>query len=117
MRIKELRIEKGLKQKEIAKMLNKTITCICDWERGRTQPSIDDLIKLSKIFTCSVDYIIENESEDGVIVISESSDSYTEDERELINEYNSLSSQEKNKVKGYIAGLKASQASINKKQA
>ena len=70
-KIKELRKIKGICQKDIAIMLNKSITCICDWERGRTEPNIQDLKKLADIFECSIDYLVERESEDGIIVIGD----------------------------------------------
>ena len=68
-KIKELRKIKGICQKDIASILNKSITCICDWERGRTEPNIQDLKKLADIFGCSIDYLLGRESEDSMIVI------------------------------------------------
>ena len=55
LKIKEIRKEKNYTQKDLANFLNKSITTICDWERGRTEPSTDDLISknfqvLSRLF-------------------------------------------------------------------
>lgn len=57
-KIKELRIKAGLKQAELAKMLNVTQGNLSAWELGRWEPSANDLIKLGKIFNCSVDYLL-----------------------------------------------------------
>lgn len=35
LKLKTIRQEQKLTQKEIANYLNKSITTICDWERGR----------------------------------------------------------------------------------
>lgn len=58
IRIRELRIDKGWTQKEFASVLMTTNSSVCDWERGRTEPSIDNLIKMSEVFETSIDYIV-----------------------------------------------------------
>lgn len=68
-KIREIRKNLGITQKEIATRLNKSIACVSDWERGRTEPSISDLIDLADFFTCSIDYLLGRESEDGVIIL------------------------------------------------
>ena len=115
--LKNLRIENNYTQKEIAELLNISITGYASWEQGLSEPNSQYLINLANIYKCSVDYILSRETEDGVIVISDSLDSYTEDERELINEYNRLTNDEKNMVKGYIKGIVDSQTRFDKKQA
>lgn len=60
-RLKELRIEDGKTQKELAKIMDTTNSSICDWECGRTEPNIQQLIKLADTFSVSVDYIVGKE--------------------------------------------------------
>lgn len=67
--IREMRKIKGIYQKDIAEKLNKSITCISDWERGRTEPNIDDLKELANLFNCSIDYLVGREDESGTIFI------------------------------------------------
>lgn len=50
MRLKELRQNKGVTQKEVAMKLNCTIDCYSKYERGLRSPDIDRLKSLSKIF-------------------------------------------------------------------
>lgn len=58
MRIKELREEEGLKQTELAKMLNIKQNTYSQYETGAREISIEVLIKLSKIYGVSTDYIL-----------------------------------------------------------
>jgi len=57
-RLKELRKEKKLTQKQLSKLINVSEDCIYFWEKARSEPSILDLINLSNIFEVSVDYLI-----------------------------------------------------------
>lgn len=56
--IKELRIDMKLTQTELAKKLNTTQDTISLWELGKSYPDIFSLVKLSKIFNVSTDYLL-----------------------------------------------------------
>lgn len=58
MKLKELREEKNLSQKEIAKYLNIAQNTYSRYETGEREPSIEMLKKLAKYYRVSVDYII-----------------------------------------------------------
>lgn len=57
-RLKELRLEKGLTQKELADVLNTNNSSICDWECGRTEPSIEMLLNICRFFEVSADFLL-----------------------------------------------------------
>jgi len=57
-RLKELRKEKDLTQKQLAEILQTTDDSIFSWEKGRSQPSIEMIRKLSKFFGVSTDYLL-----------------------------------------------------------
>ncbi len=57
-KIKELRKEAGLTQKQLAKMLNKSETGFASWEQGLSEPSVHDLRLLCKIFEVSADDLL-----------------------------------------------------------
>ncbi|MDE6355842.1 MAG: helix-turn-helix domain-containing protein [Clostridia bacterium] len=57
-KLKTLRKENNLSQKQLAQALGTTNSSICDWECGRTEPDIEMLIKISKFFGISVDYLL-----------------------------------------------------------
>ena len=67
MKIKELRSEKGVTQKELAKIIGTTQATISDWEVEKVEPSIYWLSKLATVFDVSVDYLIGREDDFGVI--------------------------------------------------
>ena len=57
-RLKELRIEKGFSQLEIANVLNMSKMAISHWEKGNSEPSIEQLKILARMLDVSVDYLI-----------------------------------------------------------
>ena len=63
IRLLELRQEKGLTQRQVAKALFVSQGTYNNWENGRTQPSIEQLIALSDFFGESIDYIVGNSKE------------------------------------------------------
>lgn len=56
--IKELRKEKGMSQTELAELLFTSQDTISLWERGKSFPDITAVIKLTKIFKVSSDYLL-----------------------------------------------------------
>jgi transcriptional regulator with XRE-family HTH domain len=57
-KIYELRISFGWTQVQLAQKLGVTKQTVSNWENDNIQPSIDMLIKLSKIFNVSADYLL-----------------------------------------------------------
>lgn len=58
-KIKFLRSEKKLTQKELATLLNLSKNIVCEWEKGRAEPRIDTLKQMATIFDCSTDYLLD----------------------------------------------------------
>ena len=56
--IKELRLEKGLKIKDVAEYLNVNLRTVYRYEEGTREPSISVLIKLCDLFDVPADYLI-----------------------------------------------------------
>jgi len=57
-RLKALRIEKNLKQDEVANALNVTKTQISDMERGKRTTTMEKLTTLADYFNVSTDYLL-----------------------------------------------------------
>lgn len=57
-RLKELRNKIGLYQKDIASELGVTPEAISNWERGKTEPTYEQLILIADIFNVSLDYLL-----------------------------------------------------------
>ena len=61
MKLKELREENSVSQKEIAEYLNIKQNTYSQYETGKRQLPIDVLIKLSKFYKVTTDYILDLE--------------------------------------------------------
>ena len=59
-RLKSLRLEAGLTQKEIAKKLKIKQQTYAQWESGRTKPRSATLNKFADFFNVSTDYLLGN---------------------------------------------------------
>ena len=57
-RIRYLRMRHGITQKELAKALYVSEPTVSGWERGRTEPSIDFIVRLTALFQTSLNYLI-----------------------------------------------------------
>ncbi len=57
-RLKELREEKGWTQDKLAKMLGYTESCVGKWERGKTEPNLNDLARVAQFFNVTTDYLL-----------------------------------------------------------
>lgn len=57
-RLKELRIEHGLTQKELAEQIGQAQSAITYWEKNEQEPVISSLKKLCDFFDVSADYLI-----------------------------------------------------------
>ena len=57
-RLKELRINSGLTQRELGERVNVTKVSICCYENGTRVPTLDTLTKLGKILDADVDYLL-----------------------------------------------------------
>lgn len=60
--IRSLRISKGLTQQELADKLFVTRQCISRWEQGKTLPDINIIEKLTEVFDCSLNDLIDDNS-------------------------------------------------------
>lgn len=64
-RLKDLRKENKLSQQTVADKLNIARISFLHWEQGKTEPSINSICALCRIFDVSADYLLGLENEDG----------------------------------------------------
>ena len=57
-RLKELRIENNYSQQEIADLIDITQVTYSHYELGRRSVSIQNLVKIAKIYNVSTDYLL-----------------------------------------------------------
>ena len=60
-RLKELRNEKGMTQKQLAAALNVSYNAVHCWESDKQEPSMSMLLTLSEFFEVSLDYLFGKE--------------------------------------------------------
>lgn len=58
IRLYELRMERGLTQRDIAKIFRVSQATYNNWENGRTEPCIEKLVAMANYFNISVDYLL-----------------------------------------------------------
>lgn len=78
---KELRKDFGYTATKIAAVVGYSKNIIYEWEKGRTQPNIETLNKLARLFDVTVDYLTGNSDELGQTVANVE---LTEAERNLL---------------------------------
>ena len=69
-RVKALRLQNHLTQEQLAQKLGLTKSVISAYETGSRQPSYDVLIRLSRIFKVSTDYLLNVASQNQMIDLS-----------------------------------------------
>ena len=59
--IKKMRKEKNMTQLQLASMIPISREAVSKWERGKTLPDYDAIIKLSEIFNIAIDELLSGE--------------------------------------------------------
>lgn len=100
-RIRELRIEMGITQIRLSIELEVTQETISAYETGKHLPTVANLLRLSKLFSVSMDYImmqsdIRNPIDAGTL---------KQDEKRLLAYYRLLGPIQKEKSLSYLQGL------------
>lgn len=68
MRLKELREQLGLTQKQMAEMANCQQKAYQRYESGEREPSFELLIRMSDAYGVSVDYLIGKETPEAIVL-------------------------------------------------
>ena len=61
-RLRELRINRGLTQDDLGKIIKVTKASVCCYEKGNRTPTIENLIDLVNFFGVSADFLIGNDA-------------------------------------------------------
>lgn len=100
--LRELRKENSLTQKQLASKVNIPETTYQAYEQGRTEPSIEVMIKLANVLECSVDYLIGRATALDIVNITTD---LTGQQKELINNFEKLNAEGKARLLGYLIAL------------
>lgn len=92
MRLKELREEKNLSQKQVSVAIKTNQSNIARWENGINEPAISFAIALADYFGVTVDYLIGRTDELGnVAVMPPAAPALAENEKTLLRYFRTLS--------------------------
>lgn len=106
-RIKDARKNAGLKQSDIAELLNIKNTTVSNWEKDISKPDIDTIEYLCELFNVSANYFIADMASKEVLSFSE---------KEHIKKYRSLEALDKKAVDGLINTLSEREKPIIKER-
>ena len=115
--LKELRVEKGVSQTELAKSCGVSSQCISSLEVGRRNPTGSTIEAIAKYFNVSADYLLGRTDEMGTVVMSGHAPQLSADEREVLSLYAALSPTRKEDLKIYLRALSGASAISEKKKA
>lgn len=57
-KLKEERKKRGYTQEEMAKLLAIGQSAYAKWENGRTEPTLENVVKLAKLFKTTTDFLL-----------------------------------------------------------
>lgn len=100
--LKKLREEKHITQVKLSTELEISQEVISHYEIGNSKPNIDNLIKLADYLNCSTDYLLGRTETPTPVQNLSKKDLESEN---ILNSYNSLSSERKNSLKDYLEFL------------
>ena len=104
--LKDLRLERGIKQKEVAKSCDISPQCISQLELGTRSPTGTTLIALADFFNCSVDYLLGRTEEYNELDITHNTELPIE-EKELLLAFRELSEDMQKHIIKHIKQLNA----------
>jgi transcriptional regulator with XRE-family HTH domain len=92
-RFRECRENADLTQKYVAISLNVKPPSVSDWEKGNTNPTLENLIKLAKLYQVSTDYLLGVEEQEAGLPARRAE--LTQAEKKLVEDFRSLNQQGK----------------------
>lgn len=96
-KIKELRINSGLTQQELAKKLNCSQSTITMWENGKRQPDIETLEVIADLFNVDMNFLVGTSDNTTMILDS--------NQFELLSLFDQLNDSGKKLILNTIRGL------------
>lgn len=57
-RLKDLRLDRGFTQKQLATLIGYDQSMIVRWENGSSEPTANAIIKLASVFNVTSDYLL-----------------------------------------------------------
>lgn len=112
MKLKELREEKKLTQKEVAAAVGGSQSNLAKWEKEKLHPPADMVIKLADFFGVSTDYLLGRTDELDDIILNKPI--LTKEENILITLYRNMNNEQKARLVAYGEGIMSEETSKSK---
>lgn len=109
MRLKELREEKKLTQKEVSDAIGGTQSNLAKWEKEKIQPAADMIVKLADFFGVTADYLLGRTDDFGNAVAPVPA--LSDEENGLLALYHRMTREQKARFLSYGEGLLGTDAS------
>lgn len=103
MKLKELREEKKLTQKEVADAIGGTQSNLAKWEKEKIQPAADMIVKLADFFGVTADYLLGRTDDFGNAVAPVPA--LSDEENGLLALYRKMTREQKARFLSYGEGL------------
>ena len=102
-RLRELRRERQLTQKQLAEKLGLSQQVVGYYENEINQPAPDMLIRIADFFNCSIDYLVGREDDFGNITVQAASSApvLSAEERELLENFRAVDLRNKDRISVY----------------
>ena len=112
-KIKDLRLEKNLKQKDVAKELNIATNTLSQFENNKGRPSLEVLSLMADFFGCSIDYLVGREDDFGNVTVQNVENAtLTKDEQTLLKCFDKLGPFEREAILIQIKALAGESKSV-----
>ncbi len=106
MKLRELRKERNLRQKDVAEQIGVCTQSYGYYENGINKPDPETLIKLADFFGCSIDYLLGREDDLGHLVSRQGiGEQLTSTEKQLLDGFRRLDQTHRTRVLGYTDAL------------
>jgi len=104
LKLKELRLERGLSQGDLAERIGVQNYTIGNWERDRAEPSIDAIVKLADALGVTADELLGRENY-GTGVVEIMGEQVNSAEKELLAAFRKLDEENQRRAVGVIIAL------------
>ncbi len=104
LKLKELRLERGLSQGDLAERIGVQNYTIGNWERDRAEPSVEQIVKLADALGVTADELLGRENY-GTGVVEITGEQLTLTERNLLTVFRKLDSENQRRALGVINAL------------
>lgn len=111
-RFKEARMRCGIAQKTVASKLGVSIQSVSNWENDSRAPSRENVMKMAEMYNVSTDYLLGKDVEviQQAVEIKKEPAVASELDDELVKYIMKLNEEDRQIVRGFVAGLQARRA-------